>query len=96
MRIVDGFSTGAIVALASLHLFLRVSFDRKYVIFLTFDIDAASIVPWIVVPVIVVAICVTMVVIWRRKTAAERDRRGSSFKASIIKRMRTQSTNSQF
>lgn len=59
------------------------------------EFDAASIVPWIVVPVIIVAVCVTMVVIWRRKSSVGRDSRASSFRTSIIKRMRTQSTNSQ-
>jgi len=59
------------------------------------EVDVASIVPWIVIPVVVLAICVTMIVTWRRQKAAGRGRRGSSFKSSIINRMRTQSTVSQ-
>ncbi|XP_078352602.1 dorsal-ventral patterning tolloid-like protein 1 [Oculina patagonica] len=59
------------------------------------ELNVASIVPWIVIPIVVLAICVTMVVTWRRRTAGGRDRRGSSFKSSIINRMRTQSTASQ-
>jgi len=57
------------------------------------ELAVASIVPWIVIPIVVVAICVTMFVTWKRRTGG-RDR-GSSFKTSIIKRMRTQSNASQ-
>ena len=64
--------------------------------FFTFvELNVASIVPWIVIPIVVLAICVTMFVTWRRRTAGGLDRRGSSFRTSIINRMRTQSTNSQ-
>ena len=55
------------------------------------EVDVANIVPWIVIPIVGIAIAVTLFITWRRRTSGF-DRR-SSIRASIINRMRTQSTN---
>ncbi|XP_068690309.1 tolloid-like protein 2 isoform X1 [Montipora capricornis] len=57
------------------------------------EIDIASIIPWIVIPIVVAAVGVTMFIMWRRRTTGFDHR--SSFKSSIINRMRTQSSVSQ-
>ncbi|XP_074610724.1 tolloid-like protein 2 [Acropora palmata] len=55
------------------------------------EVDVANIVPWIVIPIVGIAIAVTLFITWRRRTSGFERR--SSIRASIINRMRTQSTN---